>query len=323
MNPPETRVPPRKTKPKLPKLSIALLLVTLCAPAVRAAELTPTQKLEMKQLYERATRAYDVGKYNEAIEEYQKAYEIGGDPPMLYNIAQAYRLNDQPGEALRFYRRYLQRAPNARNREDVERKIADLEKSMEEHRKAAAAATPPPVTAPPLTPAPATPGRARADAAGPPAPAARGAAASDHLLACQRDADARDARAFQRRAADPGVFVPGRGRAVRRGRPDGRPDRAREIQRRQQHVGDDAQHSFRSRDPALGAGRQRLGDRPRRRGGSARGRGRDPRAHGRQLADERLDDTRDTAAADAERDGGAVARQRPRRRGGGFPFLAL
>jgi hypothetical protein len=133
---------------------LVLLLAMAVAPAARAAELTPQQKLEMKQLYERATRAYDVGKYNEAIEEYQKAYEIGGDPPMLYNIAQAYRLNDQPNEALRFYRRYLQRAPSARNREDVERKIADLEKTVEERRKAAAVATPPPVTTPPLVTSP-------------------------------------------------------------------------------------------------------------------------------------------------------------------------
>ena len=135
----------------------------------RAAELTPQQKLEMKQLYERATRAYDVGKYNEAIEEYQKAYEIGGDPPMLYNIAQAYRLNDQPTEALRFYRRYLQRAPNARNREDVERKIAELEKSVEDRRKAAAAVTPPPAPVTPPAPAPIV--TAPAPTPPPPAPA--------------------------------------------------------------------------------------------------------------------------------------------------------
>jgi hypothetical protein len=151
---------------------ILLLLSFAAAPAARAAgDLTPSQKLEMKQLYEKATRAYDVGKYNEAIEDYQKAYEIGGDPPMLYNIAQAYRLNDQPAEALRFYRRYLQRAPTARNREDVERKIADLEKTVEERRKAAAAATPPPLPTPPLapatTPAP-TPPPAPAPVAGPP-----------------------------------------------------------------------------------------------------------------------------------------------------------
>jgi hypothetical protein len=108
----------------------------------------------MKAHYDKATRAYDVGKYNEAVEEYQKAYEIGGDPAMLYNIGQAYRLGDQPGEAVRFYRRYLQRSPNARNREDVERRITDLEKLAEARRQSAPTPLPPPVTA---NPAPALP----------------------------------------------------------------------------------------------------------------------------------------------------------------------
>jgi tetratricopeptide (TPR) repeat protein len=141
---------------------VILLAVGVALPATvgvssaRAMQLTPQQKQEIKLHYERATRAYDLQKYGEAIEEYQKAYEIGGDPPMLYNIAQSYRLNDQPGEAIRYYRRYLQRAPEARNRDYVERKIADLEKLIEERRKAAAAATPPPITVTPpvVTPPP-------------------------------------------------------------------------------------------------------------------------------------------------------------------------
>jgi hypothetical protein len=152
----------RRLPNSLPFRSLAFFfltfLVSAAGGAARAAELTPQQKQDMKALYERATRAYDVGKYNEAIEEYQKAYEIGGDPPMLYNIAQAYRLNDQPTEALRFYRRYLQRAPNARNREDVERKIAEQEKLVEaERQKKAQQPAPPVVTPPPAAIAPTSP----------------------------------------------------------------------------------------------------------------------------------------------------------------------
>jgi tetratricopeptide (TPR) repeat protein len=105
--------------------------------------MTQAQKDEVKLHYQRATRAYDLQKYQEAIDEYQKAYEISGDPPMLYNIAQAYRLADQPAEALRYYRRFLQRMPNARNRDDVERKIADQEKIAEDRKKAEPAAPPP------------------------------------------------------------------------------------------------------------------------------------------------------------------------------------
>ena len=125
-----------------------VLLCGLLGGRAYANQLTPVQKQEMKQHYEKATRAYDVQKYSEAVEEYQRAYEIGGDPAMLYNVAQSYRLNDQPGEAQRFYRRYLQRSPNARNRDDVEKKIADLEKTIEERRRKAAAAPPPVAPAP-------------------------------------------------------------------------------------------------------------------------------------------------------------------------------
>src|SRR4029079_2850975 len=103
----------RVTKPA-PKIYRAATLflfacVALAAPAARAADLTPQQKQEMRTIYDRATRADDVGKYAEAIEEYQKAYEIGGDPPMLYNIAQAYRLNNPPTEAVRVSTRYTAR----------------------------------------------------------------------------------------------------------------------------------------------------------------------------------------------------------------------
>jgi tetratricopeptide (TPR) repeat protein len=124
---------------------VTILIVHSGAPwgaRAYAMQLTPVQKQEMKLHYEKATRAYDVQKYSEAVDEYQKAYEIGGDPAMLYNVAQSYRLADQPADALRFYRRYLQRSPNARNREDVERKIAEMEKVVEARRKAAAAAPP-------------------------------------------------------------------------------------------------------------------------------------------------------------------------------------
>ncbi|HXI57841.1 MAG TPA: tetratricopeptide repeat protein, partial [Polyangia bacterium] len=124
------------------------------APAAQAMQLSPQQKSEMKLHYDKATRAYDVGKYQEAIEEYQKAYEIGGDAAMIYNIAQAYRLSDQLSEAIRFYRRYLQRSPNAPNREIVERRIAELERVVDERKKSGVPLVP---VAPTPTPAPTPP----------------------------------------------------------------------------------------------------------------------------------------------------------------------
>src|SRR5262245_19722258 len=131
---------------------LILSALLLAAPRPALAQMTQAQKDEVKLHYQRATRAYDLQKYLEAIDEYQKAYEISGDPPMLYNIAQAYRLADQPAESARYYRRVLQRMPNAKNREDVERKIADQEKIAEQRKKAEPVTPPPP--APPTKPPP-------------------------------------------------------------------------------------------------------------------------------------------------------------------------
>jgi hypothetical protein len=130
-------------RPRPFALLFSMMLLALGTKEARA-QLTPQQKQDIHVHYQQATRAYDLGKYQEAIDEYQKVYEIDGDPVMLYNIGQAYRLNDQAQESIHFYRRYLQRSPEARNREDVERKITSLEKLIEERRKAAAAVAPPP-----------------------------------------------------------------------------------------------------------------------------------------------------------------------------------
>ena len=146
-------------------------IVTLWPAAARAQTpptLTSDQKQEMKIHYERGQRAYDIGKYSDAIDEYAKVYEIGGNPAMLFNIAQAHRLNNQLPEALRFYRRYLQRSPNAPNRADVEAKIAEIEKQVDDRSRAPSSA----VTAPPPTTTPAPPAIAPAPPASTPAPAA-------------------------------------------------------------------------------------------------------------------------------------------------------
>lgn len=80
-------------------------------------------------------RAFDLGRYDDAIAEFQKAYLIKDVPALLYNIAQAYRLSARPEEAMRFYQKYLTKSPNASNREDVEQKIATLRKIAEAQKQ--------------------------------------------------------------------------------------------------------------------------------------------------------------------------------------------
>jgi tetratricopeptide (TPR) repeat protein len=131
-------------------LAAALFVAIALLPLAAAAQSTDAQKKEAKEINDKATRLYEVGRYEEAITEYQKVYLIVDDPVLLYNIAQSYRLWGKPEDAARFYRNYLRRAPNAPNRADVEKKIADQDRLIEERRRAPVTVPPPTTTAPPV-----------------------------------------------------------------------------------------------------------------------------------------------------------------------------
>ncbi len=105
-------------------------------------KLTDVQKRQTTEHYEKATKLYNLGKYAEAIAEYQAAYLISADPVMLYNIAQCHRLGDQPEEAARFFKNFLRNAPNTSRRAEVEKKIEDMERLADERRRQGPPSTP-------------------------------------------------------------------------------------------------------------------------------------------------------------------------------------
>lgn len=79
--------------------------------------------------YETGVRKYNLGRFEEAAEEFQAAYESSGDPALLYNIAQAYRQARNYSKALFFYKTYLsasaQKGTEVTNRAEVEQRIAE------------------------------------------------------------------------------------------------------------------------------------------------------------------------------------------------------
>jgi tetratricopeptide (TPR) repeat protein len=150
---------------------VALLLVLGTARVGRAQDapspkLSEAQKRQTKDHYEKATKYYNLGKYAEAVAEYQAAYLISADPVMLYNIAQCHRLNSQPEDAARFYKNYLRNAPSAPNRAEVEKKIEEMERLAEEKRRQSAAS--PGGPGEPAPPPPPGPGEVGAGPAPPP-----------------------------------------------------------------------------------------------------------------------------------------------------------
>jgi tetratricopeptide (TPR) repeat protein len=116
-----------------------------------------------REHYRKATNAFELGNFDEAIREYEQAYKLKDDPAILYNLGQAHRLAQHPSEALHFYKMYLSKVPNAQNRAEVESKITALQQLVDQQRAATAM--------PPTAPMRATPTPETAPAAGGPAAA--------------------------------------------------------------------------------------------------------------------------------------------------------
>jgi tetratricopeptide (TPR) repeat protein len=121
--------------------------------------------------YDKGMKAYTLGHFPEAIEEFEKAFELRSEPIFLYNIAQSHRQNNSPQRAIFFYRRYLEADPSVKNRAEIEKRIKDMETQLNAQKEhAGAPMTTEPGPAQPAGPVPA-PAPQPIPVAGQPSPA--------------------------------------------------------------------------------------------------------------------------------------------------------
>jgi len=103
-----------------------------------------------------------------AIEEYTKAFDLLGDPAVLFNRAECYRRTGDAEHAVDDYRAFLDKVPSSPSREDIEAKIVALEAPEPAPREKPRAE--PPAPAPREKPRAETPAPAPPKAAEAPAP---------------------------------------------------------------------------------------------------------------------------------------------------------
>jgi tetratricopeptide (TPR) repeat protein len=109
---------------------------------------------EALQHFERGQTHYNLGRFDEAIAEFERAYEMKPDPIFLFNIAQAHRLARHTERAIFFYRRYLALDPRAKSRAEIEEHLAALEAELAASSTSQPASQPAPPPAPAPAPAP-------------------------------------------------------------------------------------------------------------------------------------------------------------------------
>lgn len=110
--------------------SLSLLVLTLASPAVAeqpSSEATVEARREQaKSQFQRGSELYEAGDYQKAVQAFMEADRLAPSAPLSFNIARAYeRLNDASG-ALRWYRDYLRRNPQAPNATEVRARVAAL-----------------------------------------------------------------------------------------------------------------------------------------------------------------------------------------------------
>lgn len=101
---------------------------------------------EARLLFLAAQRAFDGGRYADALSSFERSYELAEDPQILYNIAVTLDRLRRDDEALEAFQMYLRLRPHTPDRRDIEARIQIIEEQIA--RREALAARPPPVEEP-------------------------------------------------------------------------------------------------------------------------------------------------------------------------------
>ncbi len=103
----------------------ASVLVT--APSARADEPVPHKA---KRLATAGRSLHEQGEYGKAIIAFQEAYVLAPSPALLFNLAQAYRLDGNCEDAAYMYRRFLAQAPRNEARDISRAQLPAMERCM-------------------------------------------------------------------------------------------------------------------------------------------------------------------------------------------------
>ena len=108
-----------------------LCLGFVLAAAPRTARAEDPAMRAAKRHFESGEKLFALGKFDEALNEYQEAFDAKPIPDFLFNIGQCYRNLGDYDQAIFSFKKYLKLEPDAPNKDAVEKLIAELEDKKE------------------------------------------------------------------------------------------------------------------------------------------------------------------------------------------------
>lgn len=85
-----------------------------------------------KKLFRKAKRDFELGRFKKALKGFSSAYELVSHPGLLFNIGQCHRMMKNYKKAVFFYEGYLSAIPDAPNRAEVQKLIAEGKRRIKE-----------------------------------------------------------------------------------------------------------------------------------------------------------------------------------------------
>jgi tetratricopeptide (TPR) repeat protein len=124
---------------------IALADDTDDRPAIEPTQADDLRDEEARTRFKAATMAFSDGRFEDALSDFQRAYELSGRVELLFNIGSAADRLRRDNEALAAYQAYLEASEDPPNRRFVEARLRMLrERGAEQEAKAQTVAAPTP-----------------------------------------------------------------------------------------------------------------------------------------------------------------------------------
>lgn len=93
--------------------------------------LDPARDAEARALFEAGRVAFSDGRFEDALQYFTRAYELSGRAVLLYNVGTSQDRLRHEAEAVAAFERYLELAPDAPNRREVEGRLRVLREELE------------------------------------------------------------------------------------------------------------------------------------------------------------------------------------------------
>gem|GEM_PF-3988252 len=125
---PDTRAPRRPALVRARVVTGGMLVIALVVLAAGRCE--ATTHVTTQKNTQNARRLYELGRFLDAATAYEAAYKETGEPILMFNLGQCHRRLGNDTKALEFYTQYLRREPEAPNRPEVQRWIAQAQENI-------------------------------------------------------------------------------------------------------------------------------------------------------------------------------------------------